>query len=114
MNYLAELVKAVINPEIFVKNNLALADINISEKEHELLKPGDIIVHNPNFYDRLVTEGLFQMKGLSLPLGETYMEGWWDSTDLREFFVKVLGNKIDRNTPDPGKYYRYLKTKFQS
>lgn len=35
---------------------------------------GTMIIHNPEFYDRVMSQG-------SLGLGESYMEGWWDAKD---------------------------------
>ena len=45
-------------------------------------QPGDIQVHNDGLYGRVLAEG-------SLGLGESYMDGWWDSLQLDEFFAKV-------------------------
>jgi len=49
-------------------------------------KPYDIQVHNDNFYSRVFSRG-------SIGFGESYMDGWWDTEDLSEFFNKVL--KVD-------------------
>jgi cyclopropane-fatty-acyl-phospholipid synthase len=46
-------------------------------------KPSDIIVHNERLYRRVMTGG-------TLGLGEAYMDGWWDSKRLDEFFYKVI------------------------
>lgn len=51
-------------------------------------KPWDIRVHNNNFFQRLLTHG-------SLGLGESYMEGWWDSDRLDQFFHKILSAELD-------------------
>ena len=41
--------------------------------------PTDIEVHHPKFYARVLKDG-------PLGLGESYMEGWWDSKKSRCFF----------------------------
>lgn len=45
-------------------------------------RPGDIAVHDPRFYGRL-------LRGASIGLGESYMDGWWD-TDALDIFVEKL------------------------
>ena len=52
-------------------------------------RPWDIRIHNPNFYERLLSGG-------SLALGESYMDGWWDCDALDQFFEKILENRLDR------------------
>ena len=42
----------------------------------------DIQVHNPGFYERVLSGG-------SLALGESYMDGWWDCDALDQFFKKI-------------------------
>lgn len=44
--------------------------------------PWDLQVHNNGFYERIISEG-------SLGLGESYMDGWWDSPALDEFFARA-------------------------
>jgi cyclopropane-fatty-acyl-phospholipid synthase len=45
--------------------------------------PGDIQVHDRRFYDRLVRDA-------SLGLGESYMDGWWDTDALDVLLAKIL------------------------
>ena len=45
--------------------------------------PGDITVHNPQFYPRLLQQA-------SMGLGESYMDGWWETPALEQFIDKVL------------------------
>ncbi len=52
--------------------------------------PWDISVHNPGGYVRV-----FRDKNLGL--GESYMEGWWDSRKLDEFFCRVLSTNLSRD-----------------
>lgn len=56
-------------------------------------QPGDILVHNDGLYGRVLAEG-------SLGLGESYMDGWWDSVQLDEFFSKVHTAQLDQAIVD--------------
>lgn len=66
-----------------IENLLALADVKTKGNRR-----GDIIVHNPLMYDKVLSSG-------SLGLGESYMEGWWDCKDLDVFFYKILQARLD-------------------
>jgi cyclopropane-fatty-acyl-phospholipid synthase len=50
--------------------------------------PFDIEVKNDAFYARVLTEG-------SLGLGESYVEGWWDTRDLDGFIHRLLSAKLN-------------------
>ncbi|MHB2147715.1 cyclopropane fatty acyl phospholipid synthase [Calditrichota bacterium LG25] len=50
--------------------------------------PYDIQVHNPRFYQRILSE-------TALGLGESYMDGWWDCQALDQFFDRVLRARLD-------------------
>ncbi|HEY1425137.1 MAG TPA: hypothetical protein VGF50_00570, partial [Caulobacteraceae bacterium] len=58
-----------------------LAEIDVEVNGH---RPWDIQVDNDDLFPRIVAEG-------SLGLGEAYMDGWWDSGQLDEFFNRVIG-----------------------
>jgi len=45
--------------------------------------PGDIRVHDPRFYGRLLRDA-------SIGLGESYMDGWWDTDALDVLIEKIL------------------------
>lgn len=49
--------------------------------------PWDIEVHDPRFYDRVLAQG-------SLGLGESYMDGWWDSGQIDELVTRILSHNI--------------------
>ena len=66
-----------------VRNLLSYADIEINGG-----RPWDIQVHNPRFYQRVLSE-------TALGLGESYMDGWWDCEALDEFINKVLRAKLE-------------------
>ena len=51
--------------------------------------PWDINVHNPKFFDRVLSE-------TSLGLGESYMDGWWDCEAIDAFITRVLSAELDK------------------
>ncbi|HQU08001.1 MAG: cyclopropane-fatty-acyl-phospholipid synthase [Parcubacteria group bacterium 21-54-25] len=59
------------------------ADIHINGA-----RPWDVTVHDPRTFRRIALHG-------SLGLGESYMDGWWDSKSLDGFFARLLVNKLD-------------------
>ena len=68
---------------------------NVKQKVLKILEESnvdtnDIEVHNEKFYARAMSEG-------PVGLGESYMEGWWDSEKLDVFLYKLLKAKLDRN-----------------
>jgi len=54
-------------------------------------RPWDIRIHNPDFYERVLSGG-------SLALGESYMDGWWDCEALDQFFEKIMENRLDKQS----------------
>jgi len=60
------------------KEILELAGININGSN-----PWDIQIHNDRFYRRAISEG-------ELGIGESYMDGWWDSEKVDEFIYRIL------------------------
>lgn len=68
--------------EFFTKL-LAKADITLNGT-----RPWDIVIHNPKLYQRVLQKG-------SLGLGEAYMDGWWDCTELDTFFSKIFQARLD-------------------
>jgi cyclopropane-fatty-acyl-phospholipid synthase len=50
--------------------------------------PWDIQIHDPAFYQRVWADR-------NLGLGETYIEGWWDSQQLDGFFARLLGSGLE-------------------
>jgi len=74
-------------PKTIAQDLLAFANVRIDGD-----RPWDIAVHDERFYERALTQG-------SLGLGESYMDGWWDSADLAEFFSKILGAGLDDKIP---------------
>ncbi len=73
------------------QNLLEQADIRINGT-----RPWDMLVYNDKLYDRVLSQG-------SLGLGEAYIEGWWDTPALDDFFFRILRaelyNKISLTWP---------------
>lgn len=64
-------------------------------------KPGDIQIHNEEFYKRVLQNG-------SLGVGESYMEGLWDCDELDVFFYKIFSNEIEKKVRSNwGLYLRF-------
>ncbi|HET9401014.1 MAG TPA: cyclopropane fatty acyl phospholipid synthase [Candidatus Acidoferrales bacterium] len=69
--------------EKIVRRLLASADVRVNGN-----RPWDILVFDDRFYPRVLKEG-------SLGLGESFMDGWWDSAELDNFFCKVSASGIE-------------------
>lgn len=67
-----------------IRELLSYADVRINGD-----RPWDIQVHNPKLYSRV-------LRGGTLALGESYMDGWWDCEALDQFFDKVISAKLIR------------------
>lgn len=52
-------------------------------------RPWDVQVHDERFYRRVLAEA-------SLGLGESYMDGWWDSERIDELMTRILTAGLDR------------------
>ena len=52
--------------------------------------PWDISVHNEKFYQRVLSQ-------ITLGLGESYIDGWWDCGKLDEFFSRVIRAQIQNH-----------------
>jgi hypothetical protein len=70
----------------------------------DILAPAGIKVNGPNPWDIQVKDERFYggvMRDGSLGLGESYMDGWWECTELDTFFTKLIPTdpeaKIKRN-----------------
>jgi cyclopropane-fatty-acyl-phospholipid synthase len=72
-----------------IEKLLDLADIKINGT-----RVWDIQVHNDKFYKRVIKEA-------ELGLGESYMDGWWETEQIDELIYKIiraeLQNKIKHN-----------------
>jgi len=68
----------------FFEKLLEQADIRINGD-----RPWDIQVHNERLYRRILAQG-------SMGLGESYMEGWWDSAAIDQMIDRAFKTKIDK------------------
>lgn len=66
-----------------IRDLLELADIEVNGGD-----AWDIRVQDERFYERV-------LRDVSLGLGESYMDGWWDSDSLDEFINRVLRTRLD-------------------
>jgi len=76
---------------------LDLADVKINGT-----RSWDIQVHNHKFYSRVLAGG-------SLALGESYMDGWWDSGKVDEFIFHVLNAKLQDEIVSSGLAWNVFK-----
>ncbi len=67
-----------MTPKQMVKDLLRDAGITVNGD-----KPWDIHIHDERTYKRILTGGI-------LAVGESYMDGWWDSPHLDEFINKAI------------------------
>jgi cyclopropane-fatty-acyl-phospholipid synthase len=87
------------NPKNIVVEALALADIQVNGN-----RPWDIIVKNEDFYERVLSQG-------SLGLGESYMDGWWETKAVDQFIDRVLSARLDNRIKlNWQMIYAYLKS----
>ncbi len=78
---------------------LAQADIQINGS-----RPGDVQIHNEEFYSRALAGG-------TLAIGESYMDGWWDSAQLDVTFHKALAAELDKKILAKDVIWHVLKSK---
>ena len=82
-----------------VEHLLSKANIRINGDN-----PWDIQVHNNNFYQRVLAEGL----GLG---ASSDMDGWWDCHCLDEFFNRILRAGLDRTVRSWKTIFDHLKAR---
>ncbi|RMH76785.1 MAG: cyclopropane fatty acyl phospholipid synthase [Cyanobacteria bacterium J007] len=90
------------NRKAYIQSVLDRADIKINGD-----RPWDLHIYDERFYTRVIRDG-------SLGLGESYMDAWWDSPQLDEFFTKVMRAKLydTQIAKTPGFYLEWLRGKF--
>jgi cyclopropane-fatty-acyl-phospholipid synthase len=69
--------------EKFIRELFESADVQVNGS-----RPWDIQIHDTRFYDRVLRDS-------SLGLGESYMDGWWDSEAIDEMINHVLLARLD-------------------
>jgi cyclopropane-fatty-acyl-phospholipid synthase len=77
-----------VKPEAVVRELFDHAGIGIGGQ-----RPGDIVVHDDRFYERLLREK-------SIGLGESFMDGWWETDALDVFIEKVKRADLEQTIKD--------------
>ena len=80
-----------------IEHLLSLADVEVNGR-----RPWDIHIHNENFYQTVLKYG-------SLGLGETYMDGWWDSPLVDELICRILKADIQNRVNSPQDIICYIQ-----
>lgn len=84
------------NSETIIRHLLDLAQVQVNGSN-----PWDITVHDPRFYDRVLRE-------TSLGLGESYMDGWWDSEAVDQLIDRILQAQLDKKVKGNWKILLHL------
>lgn len=84
----------------FIENLLSEAGITINGPNS-----WDIKIYNEQFYSRLLTN-------VSLGLGETYVDKWWDCSNLDQFFYKILTSNIQTKVSFSYLFWKNFLRKF--
>jgi cyclopropane-fatty-acyl-phospholipid synthase len=71
-----------------MRDLLARAGVTVGGDE-----PWDIQIHDPRVYARVLRDG-------TLAVGESYVEGWWDSPALDQMLQRVIGARVDLELRD--------------
>lgn len=79
---------------------LAHADVRIDGD-----RPWDLQVHDERVFARTFAHG-------SLGLGEAYMDGWWDTPALDQFFHHVLKARLDEQLHDFATLRAHLRARY--
>ncbi len=87
--------------ETIIRSLLELAQVEVGGPN-----PWDLQVHNPNFYDRILRDS-------SLGLGESYMDGWWDTGSIDQMVYRLLSANLDAKVKGNWKLaFEVLKSRF--
>jgi cyclopropane-fatty-acyl-phospholipid synthase len=78
--------------QLIICELLSSAEIEINGKN-----PWDIQVRDERFYDRV-------LKDSSLGLGESYMDGWWDSQSIDGLIDRILRAHLDEKVRNESRY----------
>ncbi len=91
----------MVSTRAFVEELLKKANVHIGGSLMQ-----DIIVHDERFFNRVLRYG-------TLGLGESYMDGWWDTSALDQFMARLLLAKLhDKIRPNVELLWMYLKARF--
>ncbi len=78
---------------------LAFADVRLDGG-----RPWDLQVKDGRLFARVLAQG-------SLGLGESYMDGWWESARLDEFFTRILAAELDTRVQPWRDAFRVLRAR---
>jgi cyclopropane-fatty-acyl-phospholipid synthase len=67
-------------------------------------RPWDLQVHDARFHARVLGQG-------SLGLGESYMEGWWDTASLDGLLFRLLAARLDERVHRAGEVFDALRAR---
>jgi cyclopropane-fatty-acyl-phospholipid synthase len=82
-----------------VEETFAAAGVRINGS-----RPWDIQVHNEDFYPRVIAE-------LSMGLGESYMDGWWDCERIDLAFERIYRQDLQTRKVTWAKRLHYLQAR---
>ena len=66
--------------------------------------PWDIRVHDPHFHARVLAQG-------SLGMGESYMEGWWDTPSLDDLLFRLLNARLEQRVHSTSELWDALRAR---
>ena len=81
---------------------LAEAGVGVGGGGNPDLAECDLQVHDDRLYARLLSQG-------SLGLGESYMEGWWDTRSLDGLLCRLLEARTDQRVPGVAAWFDLLR-----
>jgi cyclopropane-fatty-acyl-phospholipid synthase len=87
------------NAEELIRGLAALADVEINGS-----REWDMQVHDPRFYARMLRDG-------PLALGESYMDGWWDTASLDNLIFRLIRADLERRISPLKLVFPVLKAK---
>ena len=82
-----------------ISDLLAEADVRIGGE-----RPWDLQVHDEHFHARVLAQG-------SLGLGESYMDGWWDTPSLDGLLTRLLQAGLDQRVHGAGELWDALRAR---
>ncbi|HEX5489483.1 MAG TPA: cyclopropane fatty acyl phospholipid synthase [Rhodanobacteraceae bacterium] len=95
--------------------HLSRHDLALREKAQNLLVHADVRIDGDRPWDLRVSDERVFARAFahgSLGLGEAYMDGWWDTPSLDQFFFHVLGAHLDEQLRDFDALRAHLRARF--
>ncbi|MHB8913141.1 MAG: cyclopropane fatty acyl phospholipid synthase [Lysobacter sp.] len=85
-----------------VQHLLARAGVRVGGSRDPDLRDCDLRVHDSRLYARLLAQG-------SLGLGESYMDGWWDTRSLDGLLFQLLDARTNERVPGIAAWFDRLR-----